>query len=340
MLATMNVWHSLLETAIHAPSPHNVQPWRVRVLNDTEADLFIDSHRTLPKEDPTGSFIILTMGLFIEALRLLATNKGLRLGHTMYHDPSWYATTILATKTHEFFPFAHLRLTPDSSLKSDFQPETHLTRRTSRLSLKPETFPDSINVELKRLAADWGQRYEQITDRLSIERILEKNTDALFEDLNNPDYHGEIVGWFRFSDRSARATRDGLDYRCMNTSRIAYWMTARFPKLLQLPLTRPLLAKIYRSQLGLVPTIGILAGDFWPPECAFKTGSFLMQFWLTTAKHQLYIHPYGNLVTNAKASAWLSNETGVAGIWLIFKIGYSDEPPMSYRRSVEDILLA
>jgi phenylacetate-CoA ligase len=56
----MSMWHSLLETAIHAPSPHNVQPWRVRVLNDTEADLFIDSHRTLPKEDPTGSFIILT----------------------------------------------------------------------------------------------------------------------------------------------------------------------------------------------------------------------------------------------------------------------------------------
>ena len=339
MLATMNVWHSLLETAIHAPSPHNVQPWRVRVLNDTEADLFIDSHRTLPKEDPTGSFIILTMGLFIEALRLLAINQGLRLGHTMYNEPSWFATTILATRTHEFFPFAHLQLTPDVSPKSDFQPETHLRRRTSRLSLKPETVPDSISVELKRLAAACGQRYEQITDHLTIERILEKNTDALFEDLNNPDYHGEIVEWFRFSDRSARATRDGLDYRCMNASRIAYWMTARFPKLLQLPLTRPLLARVYRSQLGLVPTIGILAGDFWPPECAFKTGSFLMQFWLTTAKHQLYIHPYGNLVTNENASAWLFNETGIADIWLIFKIGYSDEPPKSYRRPVEDILL-
>jgi nitroreductase len=339
MLATMNVWHSLLETAIHAPSPHNVQPWRVRVLNDTEADLFIDSHRTLPKEDPTGSFIILTMGLFIEALRLLAINQGLRLGHTMYHEPSWYATTILATRTHEFFPFAHLRLTPDASVKSDFQPETHLTRRTSRLSLKPEPVPESANTELKQLATDWGQRYEQITDHLAIERILGENTDALFEDLNNPDYHDEIVEWFRFSDRSARTTRDGLDYRCMNTSRIAYWMTARFPRLLQLPLARPLLARIYRSQLGLVPTIGILAGDFWPPECAFKTGSFLMQFWLTTAKHQLYIHPYGNLVTNENASAWLFNETGIADIWLIFKIGYSDEPPKSYRRPVEDILL-
>jgi len=70
----MSVWPSLLETAIHSPSPHNVQPWRVRLLNEQEVDLLIDSARTLPKEDPTGSFIILTMGLFIEALRLLAAN--------------------------------------------------------------------------------------------------------------------------------------------------------------------------------------------------------------------------------------------------------------------------
>ena len=66
----------------------------------------------------------------------------------------------------------------------------------------------------------------------------EKNTEALFEDLNRSDYHDEIVEWFRFSDKAARETRDGLDYRCMNTSRSAYWLSARFPKLMQLPVAR------------------------------------------------------------------------------------------------------
>ena len=60
----MSVWPSLLESAIYSPSPHNVQPWRVRILDETEADLFIDSARTLPKEDPTGSFIT----IFFEGL--------------------------------------------------------------------------------------------------------------------------------------------------------------------------------------------------------------------------------------------------------------------------------
>src|SRR4051794_390352 len=81
----MSLWATLLETAIHSPSPHNVQPWRVRIINDSEADLLIDSQRTLPKEDITGSFIILTMGMFIEALSLLAASHQHRLNYTLWH---------------------------------------------------------------------------------------------------------------------------------------------------------------------------------------------------------------------------------------------------------------
>ena len=337
--AAMSVWTDLLETAVHAPSPHNVQPWRIKILSETQADLFIDSARTLPKEDVTGSFIILTMGMFVEALRLLAANKGFHLQHSTYHEPSWYAREILNSQAQVFLPFARLELTAQANSGAGVDLSTFLKRRTSRLSLKPDPIPVEIIQALKSLARNSSQRFEVITDKNSIERILEKNTEALFEDLNTPEYHDEIVEWFRFTDKKSKATRDGLDYRCMNTSRTAFWLSARAPQLLQLPLTKNVLTKIYRSQLGLVPTIGMLAGEFWAPESAFAAGGFLMQFWLATAQHNLYIHPYGNLVTNKGASAWLLDETGVRDIWLIFKIGYSEEPPKSYRRSVEEILL-
>ena len=338
--ALMSVWTDLLSTAVHSPSPHNVQPWRIRILNETEADLFIDSSRTLPKEDPTGSFIILTMGMFIEALRVLAAHTGFGLEYSTYHEPSWYALEILKMRQQTFLPFARLRLTRESTVASSLDPALFLKRRTSRISLNPDPIPNTVVEALKSLSEEWGQRFEVNTIPDSIERILQKNTVALFEDLNNPDYHDEIVEWFRFTDKTSETTRDGLDYRCMNTSRSAFWLSARLPQLLKIPVASSILSKVYRSQLGMVPTIGMLSGEFWAPESAFKTGSFLMEFWLTTAKHNLYIHPYGNLVTNKNASSWLFDETGVPDIWLIFKIGYSDEPPKSYRRSVEEILLA
>ena len=335
----METWRRLLQSAILTPSPHNVQPWRVRLLNEHEALLLIDVRRTLPKEDLTGSFIISTMGMFIEALTLLAGNRGLRLEYELCHEPDWYAPAILQPEGRELLPFARLRLLTETQ-SHELLDETLLQkRRTSRLSLLPEKVPESSAQALARLSAEWGQRYEQVTEPALIERILARNTEALFEDLNTRDYHDEIVEWFRFTAREARRTRDGLDYRCMNTSRSTFWMTARFPRLLQFPLTRPLLAKVYRSQLGVVPTIGILAGEFFRPEGAIMSGRFLMRFWLETARLGLYIHPYGNLVTNKRAAEWCLKETGIADIWLIFKIGYSPEPPQSYRRALEEILV-
>jgi hypothetical protein len=83
----------------------------------------------------------------------------------------------------------------------------------------------------------------------------------------------------------------------------------------------------------------MLAGRFWEPERAFETGRFLMRFWLELAKRDLYIHPYGNMVTNKAAAEWTLQRLQVPHIWLIFRIGFSNAPPPSYRRSVEEVLL-
>lgn len=329
----------LLETAIYAPSPHNVQPWRVRIHSDNQADLLIEKRRTLPKEDVTGSFIILTMGLFIEALSVLATNRSHKLSYRLFQPLSQYTPEAIEQAIDPLMPFARLDLESDPSGSSTYPDSLFLQRRTSRISFSPEPISDESAEALSNVAREWNQRYVQVTDQAVIERILKWNTNALFADLNSPAYHDEIVEWFRFTARSSRRSRDGLDYHCMNASRLSFWSAARFPGLLQFPLTQPLLRKIYRKQLGVVPTIGLLAGAFWQPESAFETGRFLMRFWLELAKHNLYIHPYGNLVTNRQAAELCLKELGIPDIWLIFKIGFSKEPPRSYRRLVEEVLV-
>ena len=368
----MSVWKTLLETAIYAPSPHNVQPWRLRIVSNESADLLIEKRRTLPKEDPTGSFIILTMGIFIEALRILAANRSLKLNYQLYQSQSQFTPEHIAKAAVDLLPYARLTLGPGEQTReialangavsrneagmpslnhAQFESETDelrnskyddslfLTRRTSRISFLPRGLPDEAIETLSNLAHAWGHTYKQVTEPDIIERILNCNIEALFEDLNAPDYHDEIVGWFRFTDRAARRNRDGLDYRCMNSSRISFWLAARLPKLLQLPVVRPILKRIYRRQLGNVPTVGFLAGPFWRPESAFETGRFLMRFWLELAKRDLYIHPYGNLVTNKAASEWCLQTFRISEIWLVFRIGFSKAPPQSYRRSVEEVLV-
>ena len=334
----MKTWRSLLETAIQVPSPHNVQPWRVRINSETQADLLIEKQRTLPKEDVTGSFIILTMGLFIEGLRILAANRSYNLSYQFLQTLTQFTPQAIESNQGFLLPFAQLTLEPGTE-QSSFPDSLFLVRRTSRISYLPKPIPNESTEALANLARDWNQRYEAISDKTVIEKLLEWNTEALFEDLNSPEYHDEIVEWFRFTSHAARKSRDGLDYRCMNASRLSFWSVARFPRLLQFRVVRPILKRIYRRQLGKVPTIGLLAGPFWEPESAFETGRFLMHFWLELAKHNLYIHPYGNLVTNSSAAQLCLKELGIPDIWLIFKIGFSNKPPKSYRRSVEEVLV-
>ena len=337
----MSVWKKLLETAVYAPSPHNVQPWRVRILSDDTADLLIEKRRTLPKEDTTGSFIILSMGLFIEALMIAAANSSLKLGFQFCQPASHFTPEQIEKTEGELLPFARLSLSHSAGEPADSKFENALfrTRRTSRISYSSQPVSQEAVEALSKLAREWGHTYEQVTVPETIEKILERNIEAVFEDLNAPAYHDELVEWFRFTDRSSRRTRDGLDYRCMNSSRLSFWLAARVPQLLQLSVTSVILKKVYRRQLGHVPTIGMLAGPFWEPESAFETGRFLMRFWLELARRDLYVHPFGNMVTNKAAAEWFLEVVGVPKIWLIFRIGFSKVPPESYRRSVEEVLV-
>jgi hypothetical protein len=231
-------------------------------------------------------------------------------------------------------------LSPCSPQESPYPESLFLKRRTSRIDFWPTPIGETAVTTLAELATRWGQRYAQIIDREQIENILAHNIDALFQDLNTPAYRDEIVSWFRFTDRAAKRHRDGLDWRCMNTSRTAYWLAATIPGLLLFPVTRSLLRRQYRRQLGSIPTIGILAGKFFRAASAFETGRFLIRFWLETAKLGLFIHPYGNLVTNPAAAKWMAATTNIRDIWLVFKIGYSEVPPKSYRRSLAEMLVS
>jgi hypothetical protein len=335
----MKIWQTILPTAIHAPSPHNVQPWRIKIIDETNVELYIDSTRTLPKEDITGSFIILSMGIFLEAIRLLAEPKGYQLSYELFHHPDWFAPAILEEKEPWLIPFAKLKLTKSEPIPNKYNEALFLKRRTSRLNLQDKTAPNDSIESLKTIAANFNQNFEITTDNSQIERIMMWNTKAVFEDLNSPEYHDEIVEWFRYSDAESMAKLDGLDYRCMNTPSSLFWLSAKTPWTMKVPVLKSVLAKIYRSQLGDIPTLGMISGKFWKPSDAIESGKFLMQFWLETAVHNLYIHPFGNLVTNRKAAESVEKDTKISDIWLVFKVGFSTEPPKSHRLPLEKVLV-
>jgi hypothetical protein len=192
---------------------------------------------------------------------------------------------------------------------------------------------------LEKFARKHGQQFGSTNDARRIETMVGWNIDAIFHDLNDPGYGGEISGYFRYSDDQSVRMRDGLDYRCMNMSRSELWISGNAPFLLTAPGARPLFKAMYRKRLGHIPYIGWLSGPFWNPEQAVASGAFLMRFWLELTQAGLSFHPFGNLVTNPAAARSVKLEAGADQIWLVFKLGYSVEPPQSRRLSVREVLV-
>jgi hypothetical protein len=67
-----------LSWAILAPNSHNMQPWKVDLSVPGQAVLYPDLDRLLPETDPFNRQITISLGCFLELLRMAALQDGLR----------------------------------------------------------------------------------------------------------------------------------------------------------------------------------------------------------------------------------------------------------------------
>ena len=323
-------WRDLVEVARWAPSPHNTQPWVVRPLDPERAELFLVRRRRLPDEDTTGCFVICAMGIFIEALRIAAANRGMRLvaesQPTLDHD-------------RELIPFAQLSLAP-SAPRDEFTDASILERRTSRLPSLPEPLGAAVEERLTSIARRHGHRFDVIADPRLIARVLDVNARTLMRDLNEPKYLAEIRRWYRYSEAHARRSCDGLEARCMNMPGYEMWLSAHAPWLARVPGIGALMRWGYQRRVGRCERMFLLSGPFFDRSAAERAGPMFLRLALALHVAGGAMHPFGSLVTNRDAHAWLTRTTGIGDIWFIARFGRTLPPPRSLRMGVEEVLHA
>lgn len=338
-MTNASLWLKLVGLAIRAPSPHNVQPWKLRLTSDSHATLCVDMNRALPAEDVTGSFLLSAMGLFLEALGIAAHANSFELAMSMCESPATLAPRF-ATPSTDLIPFACLSLTPTKRPINDFSLALLQARTTGRTIYSEARLSAEAEAQLRRGALGAGLEFGLTSDYRIVRYLLDLNTRALFHDLNAPSYHDEIARWFRCTPAEETSTRDGLSYRCMNMHPWEMRIAKTYPRLLQLPFASPAIRQRYTHQ-NRCGSIGYLSGPFFEdPGAAIGFGRGLLRFWLVVAATGLSLHPLGNLVTNADAAQHVESVLGVRQIWLIFKVGQLEHAaPQSLRRPVEDFLL-
>ncbi|UOQ74747.1 hypothetical protein [Hymenobacter cellulosilyticus] len=330
------LWAELLEYARWSPSPHNVQPWKLQVVSATEARLYYDPARLLPHTDPTSRFTVAGLGMFIECLRLAALTRGLALSAQQAAEPRLsYSATGLQL-------FATLHLAPTTT-PAALDRELIRQRKTSRLHYDNREIPLAVQHRLSAIAATYGHTLTFTNEPAMVSFILDLNRETLFTDLDDPAVRTELASWVRTSDQQAATQKDGLWSHCMGfPGRLMhnfFFHSERFRSAWK----RRILGKVYTHSMHGTTTVAWLQGPFGTRPDWVQAGALLQQLWLEMTRHNLYLHPFGSVITNPAAYTKFSQRIGQAPAtepaWLLVRLGYSQEPPRSYRLTVNDILL-
>jgi hypothetical protein len=328
------VWTQLVEDARFAPSPHNTQPWRVRLRSEHEADLEVPVDRLLPVEDPDGRFLTAGVGIFLEALDVAAAARGLALRYEPFYPQ-------LGAHAAEPCLAARMRLEPRGDEQAPPIELLH-RRRTARGRYDGRAAPEEVLDELAAIAREFGHEARFTSDLALVDWIVALNADTLFEDLREDDRRAEIAAWTHFSDRRAERAGDGFSPTCLGFAGPLVRLLFRYHRLCEPAPIRALLRRLYLRGTGGAATVGWIAGPWTTPAEQLEAGRMLMRLWLAVTSHGLYLHPFGSVITNPVSHARLADRISVDDqgreLWLLLRLGFCAEPPRSARRPAAEMI--
>lgn len=334
-LMTLPSWKELVEIARWCPTVHNLQPHQVKIISETEAELFYNPNRLLPIGDPNSIFATVAMGIFVEHLSIAASSYGFKVHITKIYDP-------ITTKSEETTLFAKLELLP-SIEKETLGIELIKKRRTSRIAYNGKALKQKTTEILKAQAEKFNQEFYHSSDQKIIDLIVELNQKTLFEDLESKPIREELDNLFRYNKKDAVLKKDGLWAKCMGFSGKILKSVFQNHEKWTKGLRKKILKRKYKSSFNGTCSICWIGGKFENTKDWLDSGKYFARNWLLLTKEGAYLQPTGSLITNIgafeKMKTVLTLPKSEKVIWMAYRAGYSKEPTRSYRLDTDDIII-
>jgi hypothetical protein len=316
----------ILRAAAAAPSSHNTQPWRVKILDQRHWLLCADEGRWLTVVDPTRRELALSLGTFVENLSVAAGGLGYRVE----------AEVKARNLTDSDFVEIWLR----NSVPTGAPPDRITFRRTLRRGFLPT--PLSADV-LRRITRELpGVVYFPRGSREAT-YLAEGTTEAFRTQSHRDDAQSELSRWIRFSSDDIRQHGDGLTPATMELSGFSEWYVRHFMS------AESVMERSFREK-GIEGTrrqtnegAGWLVASTQraTPDDLIRVGREYERFLLSLREQDIAAHPMTQMIEEEPWRSTLASELNIDGIpQFIIRIGYvqSYPAPVSPRRPVESFV--
>ena len=328
-------WIELVEYARWCPTVHNLQPHKVKIISETEAELYYDPTRLLPVSDPDAIFVTVAMGVFAEHLSIAASEYKKKVEITDVFAP-------IKTGGTELRRFARLKMMAADE-KEELKRDLILKRRTSRLHYDGRPLEEKTVNKLKKEAEKFDHEFFYSSDQKLVDYVIQLNEETLFEDLNSKADCEELDHLFRYSEKEAKEHKDGLWAKCMCFPGFLMKAVFEHPERWHKGLRKDFLLKHYKRAFKGTASLCWVGSRFDDTNDWLQAGRMLARTWLLITKENAYIHPFGSLITNTEAykkiNIKFTQPADGKKIWMIFRAGYSKEPTRSFRLNTDEIII-
>lgn len=262
---TAETLRALVAEAMLAPSVHNVQPARWRIVDPSTIDLLEDTATRLSVGDPRGNDAAISLGAAAEGLRLAASRRGFALE---MHPPSPQTDATLV-------PVARYAL-----LKTGIAADPLAAQIAKRASWRGDFAKASAadRANAKRLD---GSDSAIICDPDTLSQVARIFDTASYGFVRNDAFRAELRSWMRFTPRHPRWDRDGLSAAAMALGRVeaigaAVVLGPAFGTLDRLGLAPGLLAEGSK----IAAAAGLVVFHRPAAEAPFDSGAAFYRLWL------------------------------------------------------------
>lgn len=318
----------ILGYASLAPSSHNTQPWRVKIISDSEFVIQSDSTRRLPKVDPDNRELLLSIGAFWENLDQAALAFGFEA-----------QTEVLATnlKDMDVLKVQLVKYSPHEDNKRELME----TRATNRKPYEKKDLHPSHLKELKKLLPDYLAYFprESKEGEWIAKSLIEANRKQAFDN----EKQKELAEWLRFSRSEASKSGDGLTAEMLGMSGIVkfFWYTFMSRKSALSESFRNKGVENVRNQVNNCAGFIVITSDDLSVPSLLQAGREFERLALKCTELKIAVHPMTQLIEESPWKEQLEDSLGLSKlVQFILRVGYSKEyPKPSIRRHVKEFVI-
>lgn len=200
---------SILNQCLSYPSGDNCQPFRFKILGDSEFEIHHDEDVARHRLNISSHASCLSLGTLLETISLVASNSGYKAVIELFFPAG--------LRTRGLQRWASVRLVTNAEPPSEADKELHAAiplRAVKRTRYESENLPEDVVRWLKFEAA----RNPNIA--FSFQNVLSPDLTAELLDIEEETWKDirlakDILKWIRFSKSSAEKSRDGMTWKSL-----------------------------------------------------------------------------------------------------------------------------